>query len=130
MAGLDSLPVHVPKVLEQNEIVTMVACRIGTATRKRPAAEHENWTPAAKHTPGPKAKPTGQPGPNADKNREKRKRQADNRRGMAEELLKYRAADPNAPPPPPKGGKKGKGKAKGAKGKGKGAKGGKGDQWW
>ena len=130
MAGLDSLPVHVPKVLEQNEIVTMVACRIGTATRKRPAAEHENWTPAAKHTPGPKAKPTGQPGPNADKNREKRKRQADNRRGMAEELIKYRAADPNAPPPPPKGGKKGKGKAKGAKGKGKGAKGGKGDQWW
>ena len=65
------------------------------------------------------------------KTAKKRKRQGDNRKVMAEDVLKCRAADPNAPPPAPKGGKKGKSKGKGAKGaKGKGAKGGKGDQWW
>ena len=124
LAGLASLPKHIPIVLEDNEIIAIVNFKYGPRATPRREVADTPIRPASKVRPAPKAAGGGAAGPDAERNTAKRQRKLERDRNDRAKLASLRAVGPHPGPPyhphPDNaggGGKGGKGKAKGAKGK-------------
>ena len=134
-SGLQSLPTHIPAVLDHAEIIQLMVPKIGAATRKRPNEEGMPYNPPPAARPAGQAQQQTGTGPNNERNRAKRENAKKARDARAQELETYRASDPNARKGGKGDGKNGKGKK--GKGKGKGRGGGNkakqwqgNNQWW
>ena len=83
-AGLPSLPKHIPTVLDNHEIISIVNFNYGA--RSTPRVADAPTRAATKVRPAPKAEGGGTAGPNAERNRAKRQRKLERERNDRAEL--------------------------------------------